>query len=75
MSAGIPLLIDATFATPYLSRPIEHGADIVMHSATKWLGGHGVAIGGVAHRWRPLRLGSRPAVSDPDGALCRLSRH
>src|SRR5215471_16216868 len=44
--AKIPLLIDNTFATPYLSRPIEHGADIVMHSATKWLGGHGIAIGG-----------------------------
>ena len=45
--AGIPLMVDSTFATPYLCRPIEHGADIVMHSATKWLGGHGVAIGGM----------------------------
>jgi O-acetylhomoserine (thiol)-lyase len=45
--AKIPLLIDNTFATPYLSRPIELGADIVMNSATKWLGGHGIAIGGV----------------------------
>jgi O-acetylhomoserine (thiol)-lyase len=45
-AAGIPLLIDNTFATPYLSRPIEHGADIVMHSITKWIGGHGIAIGG-----------------------------
>jgi len=44
---GLPLMVDATFATPWLSRPIEHGADIVMHSATKFLGGHGVAIGGV----------------------------
>jgi O-acetylhomoserine (thiol)-lyase len=44
--ARIPLLIDNTFATPYLSRPIELGADIVMHSVTKWLGGHGVAIAG-----------------------------
>jgi O-acetylhomoserine (thiol)-lyase len=44
--AKVPLLIDNTFATPYLSRPIELGADIVMHSATKWLGGHGIAIGG-----------------------------
>ena len=44
---GCPLLIDNTFATPHLMRPIEHGADIVMHSATKWIGGHGVAIGGV----------------------------
>jgi O-acetylhomoserine (thiol)-lyase len=45
-AAGVPLLIDNTFATPYLCRPIELGADIVMHSVTKWLGGHGVAIGG-----------------------------
>jgi len=46
-AAGIPLLIDNTFATPFLSRPIELGADIVMNSITKWVGGHGVAIGGV----------------------------
>jgi len=44
---GLPLLIDSTFSTPYLIRPIEHGADIVMHSVTKFLGGHGVALGGV----------------------------
>ncbi len=44
--AGVPLMIDSTFATPCLCRPIEHGCDIVMHSATKFLGGHGVAIGG-----------------------------
>jgi O-acetylhomoserine (thiol)-lyase len=44
---GLPLAIDSTFATPYLCRPIEHGADIVMHSATKFLGGHGIAIGGI----------------------------
>ncbi len=46
-SAGIPLLIDNTFATPYLAKPIELGADIVMNSITKWIGGHGIAIGGV----------------------------
>jgi O-acetylhomoserine (thiol)-lyase len=46
-SAGVPLLIDSTFCTPYLCRPLDHGADLVMHSATKWIGGHGVAIGGV----------------------------
>jgi len=45
--AGIPLIVDNTFATPYLFRPIEHGADIVIHSATKFIGGHGTAIGGV----------------------------
>ena len=44
--AGLPLLVDATFATPYLIRPLTHGADLVLHSATKWLGGHGLAIGG-----------------------------
>ena len=44
--AGLPLMLDATFATPFLCRTFDHGADIVMHSATKWLGGHGIAIGG-----------------------------
>ncbi|MCL2221839.1 MAG: O-acetylhomoserine aminocarboxypropyltransferase/cysteine synthase [Oscillospiraceae bacterium] len=44
---GIPLLVDNTFATPYLCRPIEHGADVVIHSATKFIGGHGTVIGGV----------------------------
>ncbi|KKK39362.1 O-acetylhomoserine aminocarboxypropyltransferase [Mesobacillus campisalis] len=44
---GIPLIIDNTFATPYLCRPIEHGADIVIHSATKWLLGNGTALGGI----------------------------
>jgi O-acetylhomoserine (thiol)-lyase len=46
-SAGIPLLVDATFATPYLCKPIDFGADLVMHSATKFLSGHGVVIGGL----------------------------
>jgi O-acetylhomoserine (thiol)-lyase len=45
--AGVPLIIDNTFATPYLCRPIEHGADIVVHSATKWLLGNGTSIGGI----------------------------
>ena len=45
--AGVPLIVDNTVATPYLVRPLEHGADIVVHSATKYLGGHGTAIGGV----------------------------
>jgi O-acetylhomoserine (thiol)-lyase len=45
--ARVPLMIDSTFTTPYLCRPFEHGADIIMHSVTKFLGGHGVAIGGV----------------------------
>ena len=46
-SKNIPLVVDSTFATPYLLRPIEYGADIVVHSATKFIGGHGTAIGGV----------------------------
>src|SRR3546814_5211856 len=46
-AAGLPLLIDSTFATPYLCRPVELGADLVLHSATKWLGGHGLALGGL----------------------------
>jgi O-acetylhomoserine (thiol)-lyase len=66
--AKIPLLIDNTFATPYLSRPIELGADIVMHSATKWLGGHGIAIGGVLvdggrFDWRGS--GKFPTLTEP----------
>jgi O-acetylhomoserine (thiol)-lyase len=44
---GIPVIVDSTFATPYLLRPIEHGVDIVVHSATKFIGGHGTSIGGV----------------------------
>ena len=63
-STALPLLIDTTFTTPCLCRPIEHGADIVVHSATKWLGGHGVAIGGDRRRRRPLRL-ARPRARFP----------
>ena len=54
---GIPLVIDNTFGTPYLIRPIEHGADIVVHSATKFIGGHGTTLGGV--------IVGRPAASSP----------
>ncbi|MCG6204795.1 O-acetylhomoserine aminocarboxypropyltransferase [Rhodopseudomonas sp. HC1] len=66
--AKIPLLIDNTFATPYLSKPIELGADIVMHSVTKWLGGHGIAIGGVLvdggrFDWRSS--GKFPTLTEP----------
>ncbi len=46
-AAGVPLIVDATTATPYLCRPIEHGADVVIHSVTKFLGGHGTTLGGV----------------------------
>jgi O-acetylhomoserine (thiol)-lyase len=64
----IPLLIDNTFATPYLSRPMELGADIVMNSATKWIGGHGIAIGGVIvdggrFNWRAS--GKFPVLTEP----------
>jgi O-acetylhomoserine (thiol)-lyase len=66
--AKIPLLIDNTFATPFLSRPIELGADIVMNSITKWIGGHGIAIGGVVvdggrFDWRGS--GKFPQLTEP----------
>ncbi len=66
---GIPLVIDSTFATPYLLRPIEHGADIVVHSATKFIGGHGTAIGGVivesgSFDW--AGSGKYPWISEPN---------
>ncbi|HEX2153732.1 MAG TPA: O-acetylhomoserine aminocarboxypropyltransferase/cysteine synthase family protein [Acidimicrobiia bacterium] len=66
----IPLMIDNTFATPYLCRPIEHGADIVVHSATKFIGGHGVAIAGViveSGRF-PYDNGKFPSMVDPSPA-------
>lgn len=66
--AGLPLMIDNTFASPFLSRPFDHGADLVMHSATKFLGGHGVAIGGVlvdrgAFDWEAS--GRFPTLTEP----------
>ncbi|MGM9936805.1 MAG: O-acetylhomoserine aminocarboxypropyltransferase/cysteine synthase family protein [Candidatus Ornithomonoglobus sp.] len=66
---GIPLVIDSTFATPYLLRPIEYGADIVVHSATKFIGGHGTAIGGVivdggTFDWKAS--GRYPWISEPN---------
>ena len=67
-AAGIPFLIDNTFATPYLSRPIALGADIVMHSTTKWIGGHGVAIGGVVvdgGRFDWEASGKFPTLTEP----------
>src|SRR5215469_5382490 len=66
--AGLPLLIDSTFATPYLCRPFEWGADLVLHSATKWLGGHGVAIGGVlidGGRFDWEASGKFPTLTEP----------
>ena len=65
--ANIPLMIDNTFASPYLCRPIEHGADIVVHSATKFIGGHGTSIGGVivdSGRF-PWERGAFPQLLEP----------
>lgn len=66
---GIPLVVDSTFATPYLVRPLDWGADIVVHSATKFIGGHGTAIGGVIveggkFNWKAS--GKYPWISDPN---------
>ena len=66
--AGLPLMIDNTFATPYLCRPFEHGADIVMHSATKFLGGHGTSIGGLlvdSGRFDWDASGKFPTLTEP----------
>ena len=66
---GIPLIIDNTFGTPYLIRPIEHGADIVVHSATKFIGGHGTSLGGVivdSGKFDWKASGKFPAFSEPN---------
>ncbi len=63
--AGIPLVLDATTATPYLCRPIEHGADIVIHSATKFLGGHGSTLGGVVIESGRFDWGRLPMMTEP----------
>jgi len=67
---GVPLMIDNTFATPWLCRPISHGADIVVHSATKFIGGHGVAIGGVIIESGtfPYDNGRFPIMTEPSPA-------
>ena len=66
---GLPLVIDNTFGTPYLIRPIEHGADIVVHSATKFIGGHGTTLGGVIVDGGPFdwaASGRYPWISEPN---------
>lgn len=66
---NIPLVVDNTFATPYLVRPFEYGADIVVHSATKFIGGHGTAIGGVivdSGKFDWIKSGKFPSLVDPD---------
>ena len=67
---GLPLMVDATFSTPYLDRPIDHGADIVIHSLTKWLGGHGVGIGGIvvdsgSFNWQSDKF---PLMTEPEAS-------
>lgn len=73
---GIPLVVDSTFATPYVIRPLEHGADIVVHSATKFIGGHGTAIGGVIvdggkFDWKSS--GKYPWLSEPNPSYHGIS--
>ncbi|MBQ8108588.1 MAG: O-acetylhomoserine aminocarboxypropyltransferase/cysteine synthase [Clostridia bacterium] len=74
--AGIPLVVDSTFATPYLVRPLEYGADIVVHSATKFIGGHGTAIGGVIVEggkfdWK--KSGRYPWIAEPNPSYHGIS--
>ncbi|RED64296.1 MULTISPECIES: homocysteine synthase [Cohnella] len=66
---GVPLIIDSTFTTPFLLRPLDHGADIVLHSATKFMGGHGTSIGGIVvdggkFDWKAS--GKFPGLTEPD---------
>ncbi|MDD5947217.1 MAG: O-acetylhomoserine aminocarboxypropyltransferase/cysteine synthase [Oscillospiraceae bacterium] len=66
---GLPLVVDNTFGTPYLIRPIEHGADIVVHSATKFIGGHGTTLGGIivdSGRFDWEASGNYPAIASPN---------
>lgn len=63
---GLPLVVDNTFGTPYLIRPIEHGADIVVHSATKFLGGHGTTLGGIIVDSGKFDWSNYPAFSQPN---------
>ena len=67
----IPLIVDNTFGTPYLIRPIEHGADIVVHSATKFIGGHGTSLGGVivdSGKFDWVTSGKFPQLTEPDAS-------
>jgi O-acetylhomoserine (thiol)-lyase len=75
-AAGVPVVVDNTFATPYLCRPLEHGADIVVHSATKFIGGHGNSIGGVlvdGGRFDWAASGRFPHLVEPDPSYHGLS--
>ena len=76
--AGVPLIVDNTMATPYLIRPFEHGADIVVHSATKFIGGHGTSIGGVvvdAGRFDWSQSDKFPGLTEPDASYHGLKFH
>ena len=69
-AAGLPLVVDATFSTPYLTQPLAHGADIVVHSLTKWFGGHGTGLGGIVvdsgrFKWN---AGKHPLFDEPDSS-------
>ncbi len=73
---GLPLVVDNTFGTPYLIRPIEHGADLVVHSATKFLGGHGTTLGGIivdAGTFDWSASGKYPAIADPNSSYHGVS--
>ena len=73
---GIPLIVDNTFATPYLLRPIEYGADIVVHSATKFIGGHGTSIGGViidSGKFDWAASGKFPSLTEPNPSYHGIS--
>lgn len=73
---GIPVLIDNTFATPFLFRPIEHGADVVIHSATKFLGGHGTTLGGIivdSGKFDWAKSGKYPQIAEPNPSYHGIS--
>lgn len=73
---GLPLVVDNTFGTPYLIRPIEHGADIVVHSATKFLGGHGTTLGGIivdSGKFDWTASGKYPAIAEPNASYHGVS--
>ncbi|MCX6694878.1 MAG: O-acetylhomoserine aminocarboxypropyltransferase/cysteine synthase, partial [Candidatus Altiarchaeota archaeon] len=72
---GLPYIIDSTFTTPYLLRPIEHGADIIAHSLTKWIGGHGTAIGGAvvdSGKFDWSKSKKHPLLTEPDASYHNL---
>lgn len=73
---GLPVVVDNTFGTPYLIRPIEHGADIVVHSATKFIGGHGTTLGGIiveSGKFNWKASGKYPNIADPNPSYHGIS--